>query len=110
MAVLDHTAELGGAELALVRLLEGLDADRVEPVVVLFAEGPLARRLRSAGHAVEVVPLDERLGAASRRLTPVGAALLGLTVGQKISWDMPDKRVAVLEVLAVRQPSDTPPH
>ena len=41
-------------------------------------------------------------------LTPVGAALLGLTVGQKISWDMPDKRVAVLEVLAVRQPNDTP--
>jgi regulator of nucleoside diphosphate kinase len=43
-------------------------------------------------------------------LTPVGAALLGLAVGQKISWDMPDKRVAVLEVLAVRQPSETPPH
>jgi len=43
-------------------------------------------------------------------LTPVGAALLGLTVGQKISWDMPDKRVAVLEVLAVRQPSDAPAH
>jgi transcription elongation GreA/GreB family factor len=40
----------------------------------------------------------------------VGAALLGLSVGQKISWDMPDKRVAVLEVLAVRQPNDTPPH
>ena len=43
-------------------------------------------------------------------LTPVGAALLGLTVGQKISWDMPDKRVAVLEVLAVRQVNDSPPH
>lgn len=39
-------------------------------------------------------------------LTPVGAALLGLRVGQKISWDMPDKRVAVLEVLAVRQPGE----
>ncbi|NUO90705.1 MAG: glycosyltransferase family 4 protein, partial [Dermatophilaceae bacterium] len=79
VAVLDHTAELGGAELALVRLLEGLDADRVEPVVVLFSEGPLARRLRSAGHAVEVVPLGERLGAASRRLTPVGAAKAALS-------------------------------
>ena len=43
-------------------------------------------------------------------LTPVGAALLGLTVGQKISWDMPEKRVAVLEVLAVRQPAKTAPH
>jgi regulator of nucleoside diphosphate kinase len=43
-------------------------------------------------------------------LTPVGAALLGLTVGQKISWDMPDKRVAVLEVVDVRQPNETAPH
>src|SRR5688572_7114503 len=43
-------------------------------------------------------------------LTPVGAALLGMTVGQKISWDMPDKRVAVLEVMAVRQPNEVTPH
>jgi regulator of nucleoside diphosphate kinase len=43
-------------------------------------------------------------------LTPVGAALLGLTVGQKISWEMPDKRVAVLEVAAVRQPDEVPAH
>jgi len=43
-------------------------------------------------------------------LTPVGAALLGLTVGQKISWEMPDKHSSVLEVVAVRQPNDTTPH
>jgi regulator of nucleoside diphosphate kinase len=43
-------------------------------------------------------------------LTPVGAALLGLAVGQKISWQMPDKREAVLEVVAVRQPNESPPH
>ena len=43
-------------------------------------------------------------------LTPVGAALLGLAVGQKISWQMPDKRDAVLEVIAVRQPNEPAPH
>lgn len=43
-------------------------------------------------------------------LTPVGAALLGLRVGQKISWDMPDKRVAVLEVVAVRQRDEVSAH
>jgi regulator of nucleoside diphosphate kinase len=43
-------------------------------------------------------------------LTPVGAALLGLAVGQKISWEMPDKRASVLEVVAVRQPSEPAPH
>ena len=43
-------------------------------------------------------------------LTPVGAALLGLTVGQKISWPMPDKSVAVLEVIEVLQPNDATHH
>ena len=43
-------------------------------------------------------------------LTPVGAALLGLAVGQKISWEMPDKRGSVLEVVEVRQPRETAPH
>jgi regulator of nucleoside diphosphate kinase len=43
-------------------------------------------------------------------LTPVGAALLGLSVGQQISWEMPDKHVSVLEVIGVRQPSETAPH
>jgi regulator of nucleoside diphosphate kinase len=43
-------------------------------------------------------------------LTPVGAALLGLSVGQQISWEMPDKHVSVLEVVGVRQPSETAPH
>ena len=40
-------------------------------------------------------------------LTPVGAALLGLRVGQRINWEMPDKRAAVLEVIAVRQRNGT---
>jgi len=43
-------------------------------------------------------------------LTPVGAALLGLAVGQKISWPMPDKHSSVLEVVAVRQPNEAAPH
>jgi regulator of nucleoside diphosphate kinase len=43
-------------------------------------------------------------------LTPVGAALLGLSVGQQISWPMPDKHVSVLEVVGVRQPTEPPPH
>jgi regulator of nucleoside diphosphate kinase len=41
-------------------------------------------------------------------VTPVGAALLGLGVGQSIEWEMPDKRIAVLEVLEVRQQEHPP--
>lgn len=72
VAVLDHTAEPGGAELALVRVLASLDPQRVTPVVVLFADGPLVGRVRALGHEVVVVPLagdlvttDRRAGAAT---------------------------------------------
>jgi len=43
-------------------------------------------------------------------LTPVGAALLGLAVGQTISWELPGSNEAVLEVVAVRQPNEAAPH
>lgn len=67
VAVLDHTAELGGAELALARLLEHLDRDRFDVTVVLFSPGPLVDRLRRSGHRVEVLPLDSELGSVDRR-------------------------------------------
>jgi regulator of nucleoside diphosphate kinase len=40
-------------------------------------------------------------------LTPVGAALFGLTAGQQIAWEMPHGRRKVLEVVAVHR-SDAP--
>lgn len=67
VAVLDHTAELGGAELALVRLLDHVDRSRFEVVVVLFSDGPLAGRLRASGHPVEVLPLDRDVTAVDRQ-------------------------------------------
>lgn len=36
-------------------------------------------------------------------LTPVGAALIGLSVGQRIAFETPDKRVKGLTVLAVSE-------
>ncbi len=66
VAVLDHTAEPGGAELALVRVLESVDARRVTPVVVLFDDGALADMVRRLGHEVVVVPLAEDVAATDR--------------------------------------------
>lgn len=67
MAILDHTAELGGAELALLRLLDALTPDlRIDPHVVLFSDGPLVERLRASGHSVEVLPLRADVATASR--------------------------------------------
>lgn len=67
VAILDHTAQLGGVELALVRLMDTLaERDDVEAQVLLFANGPLVGRLRERGHTVEVLPLDEGIGTTTR--------------------------------------------
>jgi glycosyltransferase involved in cell wall biosynthesis len=77
VVVLDHTAQLGGAELALLRTCAALDRARVDVTVVLFADGPLAGRLRDAGVAVRVLPLDPRIAGTDRAAagrSVVGAA------------------------------------
>ena len=55
---MDHTARLGGGEIALLNLICALDPSRYRPLVVLAADGPLVERLRAAGIDTRVVPLD----------------------------------------------------
>lgn len=66
VAVVDHTGQLGGAELALVRLCAALDPNRVVVVVVLFSPGPLVARLSALGIDVRVLPLAPRIVATDR--------------------------------------------
>lgn len=66
VVVLDHTAQLGGAELALVRTCAALDPREVRVMVVVFADGPLVERLRSTGVSVRVLALDPRVAATDR--------------------------------------------
>jgi len=66
VVVLDHTAQTGGAELALLRTVAALDPSRVDLTVLLFAEGPLVGRLRAVGARVEVLALDPRVAATGR--------------------------------------------
>ncbi len=75
VVVLDHSAQLSGAELALLRLLPSLvDA---EPLVVLGEDGPLVARLRERGVAAEVLALSPRTAGLSR--TAVRPSSLPLT-------------------------------
>lgn len=53
----DHTAALGGGEIALLHLVAALDRERFEPVVVLGSEGPLCEKLTSAGIETHVLAL-----------------------------------------------------
>lgn len=54
---LDHTATLGGGEIALLHLVTHLDNKRYRPIVLLFSHGPLKDKLRAAGVKTLVLPL-----------------------------------------------------
>jgi len=72
---LDHTAQLGGGELSLLDLLEGLDRSNYSPSVVLASDGPLTQKIRDLGIDVRVVPLDPRV-LHTRKDTLRASALL----------------------------------
>ncbi len=55
---LDHTATLGGGEIALLNLVTNLDLGRYKPVVVLCSDGPLASALRDSGTETHILPLS----------------------------------------------------
>lgn len=75
VALVNHSARLGGAELALLHLVTRFDRAAVHPTVLLGEEGPLAERLRAASIDVAVLPLDPRLGAQRKdSLTAAGLA------------------------------------
>jgi glycosyltransferase involved in cell wall biosynthesis len=61
----DHTAELGGAEIALADLVRRLDFARIKPVVLLGSDGPLRQRL-TGSVPVHVLPIDEDILRARR--------------------------------------------
>jgi len=57
----DHTASLSGGELALLNLITHLDQTRIQPIVLLFSEGPLAERLRNLGVETHILPLASQV-------------------------------------------------
>jgi glycosyltransferase involved in cell wall biosynthesis len=61
----DHTAELGGGEIALADLIRHLDRRRVEPTVMLGSAGPLQDRIRPYA-PVQVLPLDSAIVRARK--------------------------------------------
>ncbi|GAB3392799.1 glycosyltransferase family 4 protein [Humibacter soli] len=82
---LDHTAQEGGAELALLRVAEVLrNDDDLELRVLLFSDGPLRARLVSAGVQTAVLPLDEGIATASRDRIIAGAARSALSAAKYV--------------------------
>jgi glycosyltransferase involved in cell wall biosynthesis len=109
VVVLDHTGELGGAELALVRLLDAVReeyGERYAVTVVLFASGPLAERLSLAGHEVVVLPLDPGLGTVARHdasgLAGVRSALRAVPFVWRLARRLRDLDAAVVHSTSLK--------
>ncbi len=64
--MIDHTAALGGAELALLRMVRLVNRARFDCRVLLFSDGPLTAQLKEADVAVDVLPLSDKVVATSR--------------------------------------------
>jgi glycosyltransferase involved in cell wall biosynthesis len=64
---LHTTSEIGGSDVSLVRLVEGLDRARYSMIVALPSDGPLVERLKKSGARVEIMPVLLKL--TSRRGT-----------------------------------------
>lgn len=67
-------SDAGGAERSLQLLLSNLPA-RVEPIVLLFEDGPYAQELRGRGFAVEILALRSDIMAVKREKLPLSSAV-----------------------------------
>lgn len=71
---MDHTATMGGGEVALLHLARALTNSRYQPVVLLFSDGPLAQHLTQSGIECHVLPMDA--GVINARKDELGGGTL----------------------------------
>lgn len=86
MLLVDHTAALGGGEIALLNLVIHFDRSRHEPVVLLFADGPLVPLLRDRGVEVHVHPLHPSVGGSRKDSLGVASLLKLAVVGRTLAF------------------------
>jgi glycosyltransferase involved in cell wall biosynthesis len=60
IAFVDQCAELGGAELLLLRLLKALPAEMIHPVVIVGGDGPFTQRCRAMKLETIVLTMEFR--------------------------------------------------
>jgi len=67
----DHTAVMGGGEIALLQLVRNLDPARFTPTVALLSEGPLAEELTAANVRTILIRAASELVEARRDKPPL---------------------------------------
>ena len=83
IAILDHSPDLGGAEVTLLTLLRNIDRSRFDVTVIVPSEGTFSRALGASGIPVSIVHLPMGLirlkrGKAVRSLLLLLASLFSL--------------------------------
>ena len=53
---LEESAQIGGAEVSVLNLIEGLNSERIETLAICPFEGPFTERVRAIGRNVALVP------------------------------------------------------
>ena len=91
VVIFDHTAQLGGGEIALYDLVRFLDRSFVTPIVVLGAEGPLADKLRglsTTGNGVDlhILPLADEVLHAKKDALGTGTLLQVKKVTSSVAY------------------------
>jgi len=108
VAILDHTANLGGGEIALLNLVRCLDAGRYRPLVVLFSDGPLRQKLHDAGIAVSIFPLDRRIvdtrkdSLGGRTLLRIWELLLAALFVWRLSSELRRRRIDIVHTNSLK--------
>ena len=108
VALLDHTAKLGGGEFALFNFVTRLDRARYEPLVILFSDGPLVEKLRNAEVPILIVPLastvaetrKDSLGGKS--LFRIGDAIRSALFAWKLSRILLDHDIDIVHANSLK--------
>jgi glycosyltransferase involved in cell wall biosynthesis len=85
----NHTAELGGAEIAMLNLIRHLDPSKIRPIVVFGSHGPVVEQMRRSAET-HVLPLPTVVGGAKK--DAMGAAsflqLRAILVAIRYIWTL----------------------
>ncbi|HWC35198.1 MAG TPA: glycosyltransferase family 4 protein [Mycobacteriales bacterium] len=86
IVVFSHSAQLRGAERALLAITRRLVADSHEVVVVVRRRGPLIARLQELGASVHVHPMPPWLARKSAWPVFIGRAIIALVCLPRLAW------------------------
>jgi glycosyltransferase involved in cell wall biosynthesis len=108
VALIDHTARMGGGEVALLNLVMSFDERLVKPIVILFSEGPLAEELRKHRIDVEMIPLSQAVletrkgNLGARSLLKVGVGLKTLRQALRVARRLRKLRVDLVHTNSLK--------